>query len=285
MPLRAPAWIVQNVCRGAARRSATRAREAIDGMNRHDIEAAAGLLLAARRERAPLAAERLRQCPAPSLTDAYAIQERVAAELGPVRAWKVGAPSPEAEPVRAPIPAAALHASPAGLAAASFHRIGLEAEIAYRLGRDLPARSEPYTREEVEAAVEAILPAIEIVDTRFADHEAMGALWRLADNQINGGLVLGAAQAAWRSVDPATQPVRLHVDGAVVHEGRGGNSAGDPVRLLVWLANACGAHCGGLRRGQIVTTGTLTGLRFVAPGADVRAVLPGLGEVAVSLHR
>lgn len=253
-------------------------------MEPHEIEAAAGLLLAARRERAPLRAERLEKWRISARAEAYAIQELVAADLGPISAWKVGAPSAEAEPVRAPIPEAAIHASPAVLPAASFHRIGIEAEIAYRLGRDLPARREPYTRGEVEAAIDAALPAIEVVDTRLADHEAMGALWRLADNQINGGLVLGAPQAFWRAVEPSTQPVRLQVDGAAVHEG-GGNSAGDPVRLLVWLANACGTHCGGLRRGQVVTTGTLTGLRFFAPGAEVRAVLPGLGEVAVSFPR
>lgn len=251
-------------------------------MGAHDIETIAGLLLTARRERAPLAAGRLGQWPIATRAEAYAIQERVAAELGPVGAWKVGAPSPEAEPTRAPIPADAIHASPAALPAACFHRIGIEVEIAYRLGRDLPARPDPYSRAEVEAAIEAILPVIEIVDTRLADHEAMGALWKLADNQINGGLVLGAPRAGWHTADPATQPVRLHVNGALVHEGRGGNSAGDPLRLLVWLANACGTHCGGLRRGQVVTTGTLTGLRFVAPGAEIRAALPGLGEVAVS---
>lgn len=251
-------------------------------MKPSDLEAAAGLLLTARREGTPLTADRLGQLPITARADAYAIQELVAAKLGPVGAWKVGAPSPEAEPARAPIQASAVHASPAVLPAASFHRIGIEVEIAYRLGHDLPARPEPYSRAEVEAAIDAILPAIEVVDTRFADHDAMGALWKLADNQLNGGLVLGTPQADWRVVDPATQPVRLHVDGALAHEGRGGNAAGDPIRLLVWLANSCGAHCGGLRRGQVVTTGTLTGLRFVAPGAEIHASLPGLGEVAVS---
>ncbi len=252
-------------------------------MEVHDIEAAAGLLLTARRERRPIPADRLERMPIASRAEAYAIQEAVASALGPVGAWKVGAPSPEAEPARAPILAEAIHASPARLPAAAFHHIGIEVEIAYRLGRDLPPREAPYDRTEVEAAIEAILPTVEIVDTRLADPEAMGPLWKLADNQLNGGLVLGEPLASWRAVDPMTQPVRLQVDGALVHEGRGGNSAGDPMRLLVWLANACGSHCGGLRRGQVVTTGTLTGLRFVAPGAEIRASLPGLGEVALSL--
>ena len=243
----------------------------------------AGRFLAARRPGGALVV------PAPEgalakIEDAYAVQERVVRELGPVGAWKVGAASPTAEPVRAPILAATIHASPATLPAAGFHVIGIEAEIAYRLGADLPPRARPYTAEEVAAAVEGMLPAIELVDTRLADHTAAPPLWKLADNQINGGLVTGPLATEWRRFDPLSQPVRLEVEGTVVAEGRGGNTAGDPFRLLVWLANHLGSEGGGLRGGQIVTTGSLTGLRFVAPGARVRATLEGLGEVAVTLR-
>jgi 2-keto-4-pentenoate hydratase len=220
-----------------------------------------------------------------AVADAYVVQERVVRELGPVGAWKVGAATPSAEPVRAPILAASIHASPVELPASGFHLIGIEAEIAYRLGADLPARDQAYGADEVAAAIAGVLPAIELVDTRLADHASAPPLWKLADNQINWGLVTGPPASGWRRFDPLNQPVRLEVDGTVVAEGRGGNTAGDPFRLLVWLANSCGAHCGGLRRGQIVTTGSLTGLRFVAPGSLVRAVLEGLGEVAVPFTR
>jgi 2-keto-4-pentenoate hydratase len=220
-----------------------------------------------------------------SVADAYAVQEQVVRELGPVGAWKVGAPSPSAEPVRAPILAATIHASPVTLPASSFHVIGIEAEIAYRLGADLPPRDRSYGSEEVGAAIAGMLPAIELVDTRLQDQAAAPALWKLADSQINWGLVTGPLTADWQHFDPSTQPVRLEVDGSLVAQGRGGNTAGDPFRLLVWLANHCGAHCGGLRRGQIVTTGSLTGLRFVAAGTRVRATLEGLGEVTVTIAR
>jgi 2-keto-4-pentenoate hydratase len=245
------------------------------------IDRVAQLFLEARRQGGPLVVPEPEEALA-GVADAYAVQERVVRELGPVGAWKVGAASPSAEPVRAPILAATIHRSPAALPAGGFHVIGIEAEIAYRLGTDLPARTRPYTGEEVAAAIEGMLPAIELVDTRLADHAAAPPLWKLADNQINWGLVTGAPATDWRRFDPLTQPVRLEVDGAVVAEGRGGNTAGDPFRLLVWLADHCGSHCGGLRRGQIVTTGSLTGLRFVAPGARVQATLEGLGRVSVT---
>jgi 2-keto-4-pentenoate hydratase len=40
-----------------------------------------------------------------------------------------------------------------------------------------------------------------------------------------------------------------------------------------------------LRRGQIVTTGSLTGLRWVEPGAEVVAAFEGLGEVRVTFPK
>ena len=98
---------------------------------------AAGLLVRAREEGTTLPAKAT-GFPLAGAAEAYEVQALVAAKVGAVGAWKVGAPSPEAEPVFAPIFADLVHKSPARLPAAAFHRRGIEAEIAYRLGRDLP---------------------------------------------------------------------------------------------------------------------------------------------------
>lgn len=249
-----------------------------------DARRIADLLVEARRTIVPLAPAG--DLPAPeSAEDAYAVQALVAETLGSVGAWKTGAPSPVAEPGMAPILGHLIHSSPAVLPAAGFNRLGVEVEIAYRLGRDLPARPEPYTREEVAAAIDAVMPAIEVVDTRLADPLIEDPFWKLADFQLNGGLVLGTPRSDWQAIDPPSQPVRLTIDGATVVEGRGGNTAGDLMRLMVWLAKNAGRRFGGLRRGQIITTGSLTGLRWVEPGAEIVGVLDGLGEVSVSFPR
>lgn len=244
---------------------------------------AARLLIDARDEGTALPAEAV-SFPVESVAEAYEIQALVAANVGAVAAWKTGAPSPEAEPIMAPIFEGLVHGSPGRLEAAQFHRLGIEAESAYRLGRDLPARERPYTRDEIVASVDAILPAIEIVDSRLAVCEDLDPLWKLADNQINGGLVMGQPIEDWQRVDPMTQPIVLTLDGEVVASGEGGNAAGDPLRLLVWMANNVGDHCGGLRAGQIITTGSLTGLRFVRPGACVVAEFAGLGRAEVTFR-
>ncbi len=248
------------------------------------VERAAALLVGAWRDRRTIPGIPGDARPA-TIDEAYAVQDAVSRALGPVGGWKVGASSPAAEPRRAPLLASRVHEGPATLPAAEFHRVGIEAELALHVARDLPVRPAPYVREEVLAAFDTLHPAIEIVDSRFADREAMDDLSLVADNQSNGAFVYGPALRDWRGRDLAAQPVRLVIDGAVAVERVGGNTAGDPLRGVVWLANHLAAAGQPLRAGQIVTTGSTTGLLWVSPGAAVEAEFPGIGAVRVTIAR
>jgi len=113
-------------------------------------------------------------CRPQSDADAYQIQEAVTRQLGEaVGGWKVGAASPTTAAFCAPIFARMIRPSPASLSATELRLIGIEAEIAFRLGRDLPARAAPYDRAEVTAGA-SLHPAIEVVDLRYADFAALG---------------------------------------------------------------------------------------------------------------
>ena len=240
------------------------------------VQRAAAALLAARRD------ERQFEAPASPPEDAaqaYAIQEAVLRELGPARGWKVGAASPEAEPNRAPL--LAVESSPAELDSARFHMLGIEAEIAFTLAADLPPRDSDYARGDVVAAIASAHAAIEVVDTRFCNWRAAHALWKLADNQSNGSFVHAPGIARWQHIDFTRQPVALYAGDEKLCETVGGNSAGDPLRLLVWLANHLARRGTGLQRGDVITTGSCTGMRFVEPGSRVRAEFPGVGTAQV----
>jgi 2-keto-4-pentenoate hydratase len=226
--------------------------------------------------------------PAPATAqDAYAVQDRVFVALYPGQgagAWKVGGPRPDVEPTAAPIPSASLHASPAHLRAKGFHMIGIEAEIAYRLGSDLPPRAAPYSDEEIAAAISEAVVTIELCDTRLSNWKDASALWRLADFQTNAALVVGSGRKDWRAIDFTRQRAELWIDGALALEATGVHPYGNPIRLFPWLLAHNKGRCGGLRAGNIITTGTWTGIRFVAPGADVIARFPGIGEARVTLQ-
>src|SRR3954468_5748832 len=190
---------------------------------------------------------------------------------------------PSPEPFRAPIREATWRIEAPRLPAALFHVIGVEAEIVYRFARDLPPRATPYARDEVLAAVGSMHPAVEIVDTRFSAFGSVDALNQRADQQNHGALSVGPALQNWSPVDPVRQPVRLTIGGTVRFEGIGENSAVDPVRLLVWMANH-GTHAlGGLRAGQVVTTGSCTGTIFVESGTHIAAAFPGLGAIEIEI--
>lgn len=244
------------------------------------IAAAVELLAAARAPGAAIAppAEEL------SAADAWAIHQASVARLGPVAGWKTGAPTPQAEPIYGEISGDTLVASPATLPVASLRLWAVEAEIAVTFGRDLPARSEPYSPPEILAAVATWHAAIEVLDTAFSDWSAAPALWKLADRQSHGLLVLGAGsrRPPLGALDAA--PVRLLIDGATVYAHQGGNTAGDPTRLLVWLANRLAASERPIRAGDVVTTGSTTPFRQVSAGQRVRVEFEGLAaaELAVA---
>jgi len=222
--------------------------------------------------------------------DAYAVQ----AAFRPL--WddavigrKVGCSSEQSQRlVNSPGPIAgvlfrdALWQQPATIPAAHFFVVGVEAEFGFRLGGDLPARSAPYQREEVSAAVDAVVPLIEICDTRLSEWRTRRIEEITADNAFNGGVVVGAAFEAWRSLDLASHRVALSVDGALKGEGTGALVLGHPLIALTWLANEVSRRGEGLRAGDLVAAGTCTGLHFVSGGSTVEADFgAALGKVKI----
>jgi 2-keto-4-pentenoate hydratase len=247
-------------------------------------EALAGLLVAARQSGAGIAALALAPALVPATADeAYAVQDIVAPQLGRVAGWKVGAPAPGAEPNCAPLFADLMAASPARWPAWRFPLGGIEAEIAFRFGSDLPPRAAPYREDEVWQAVATLHPSIELVQSRFADFRAADKLALLADFGSNGAFCHGPGLGDWRHVDFLRQSARLAVDGKEAASAVGGNAAGHPKRLLAWLVNHRARRGRGLAAGDIVTTGTHTGLVFIAAGATATVHFAGIGEASVTL--
>lgn len=242
-------------------------------MDQRAVAQATELLVAARRTGKLLHALPA-SCRPQTLDDALAIQDATMAALGEsVAGWKVAIVDGRA--VRAPIMASRVFENGAQVAAASMPLLGIEAEIAFRFERDLPPGK--YSYDEVAAAVSAFA-AIEIVDSRFRDHQAVTAQERNADFVTNGGFVRGATAAAWRTLDLTNIAVTLTIGGEVIVKRNGGHAAGDPLKPAVALANDLP---GGIRAGQFVTTGTYTGLTFAKPGQAVVAEFREVGRVEV----
>lgn len=241
------------------------------------IDNAASHLLAARRSGIGISA--LNAHPS-TLEEAFAVQDRLGEMLGErVAGWKAGF-TEAGEVLQGAMFASTVLESGASYAPTRF-TAGYEGELAFRFLRDLPPRKEAYSREEVMAAV-AILPAIEIVATRFANPAIARPLDRIADNNVNGGFVAGPEIRDWQSIDLANLKVTFAVDGKVVLQKTGNHPAGDPFAPALALANRL-REGRGISAGQVITTGAPTGCIPVARGSGIAITFESIGTVTLSL--
>ncbi|MBT9332868.1 2-keto-4-pentenoate hydratase [Paracidobacterium acidisoli] len=237
-------------------------------------------LLRARRDVRPI--RELPEAVRPhSLEEAYALQDLMAEALGPIGGWKIGALSPEATPLYCPMPLWGGFASSGSVIAEPLRRLrGIEAEIAFLLGQDLPPRVQPYSREEIVAAIASAHPVIELLESGYDDPDTVERFSFLGDLQINGGFAFGEAIPDWTTVDLSRESVTVTVDDMVRFEGTASNSAGtDLLRLVEYLANQGSARTGGLLAGQWVTTGSWSGKTHAAAGSTVEVRFSTCGSV------
>ena len=243
---------------------------------------AARMLVAARRERRLI--ERLPlDCRPGDLAAGYAVQAQVAGMLGAIGGWKIGAADPGGTPLHAPIFAQEIHPSGVTLAAKEFTGAIIEAEIAFRLRQDLPVGDVAHDAASVARAVERV-PALEIYRSRYREPDAAEEAEQLADCLANGGLIVGVGvgigvESVMSGGVMPTWDIDLAVDDTLKQVRAARHPAGDPLQLVVWLANHLN-RCGGLlSAGQVVTTGAL----LLAPiGRSVRGECQGLGSVSAS---
>ncbi|NIR38163.1 MAG: hydratase [Actinobacteria bacterium] len=158
-----------------------------------------------------------------------------------------------------------------------------EPEFAFRLGRTLGPGDGPYEVDTVMGAVDALLPSIEVPDSRFVDFSAVGERQLIADDGCAHEYVVGAAGPdTWRDVDLAEHAVSISAGPGREHAGKGGNALGDPRVALTWLVNEVTALGGSVEAGQIVMTGACAVPLPVEPGDAVVADFGPLGTVTAS---
>ena len=110
-------------------------------------------------------------------------------------------------------------------------------------------------------------PAMEIADSRWPAN-APGLL-KLADSMGNGAFIAGTPLRDWRKLDLDNLAVTLTHDGSVIVRGNSARILGNPLLAVIALANAQPLPSGGLKRGQIVTTGSCTTPLAPKPGIHV----------------
>lgn len=224
----------------------------------------------------------------------YAIQACLPEASGQqVRGWKIAATSTAGQRhinVSGPLAGRILAGQvlpPGAVVPAHGNRMRVaEPEMAFMLGRDLPARLEPYTEAEVMAAVAGLHPSLEIPNSRFAVFTQAGEAQLLADNACAHQFILGPqAPDLWRTLDLSQHPVRATVrqpDGRRwTREGSGAAVLGDPRTAMSWLVNELSGLGLDLHAGQFVTTGTCMPPVELTEGDEVLADFGALGHLSM----
>lgn len=152
----------------------------------------------------------------------------------------------------------------------------IEPEVAFVLKNDLTGPR--VTVAQALAAVDFVLPALEIIDSRVRDWK-IGLLDTIADNASSGGVVLGSRPSPVEVIDLRVAGCLFHVNGKLIATGAGGAVLGSPLTALVWLANTLGERGVKLGAGEVVLSGSITAAAPVAAGDSVTATIAGLGSV------
>ncbi|MGV8986852.1 MAG: 2-oxo-hept-4-ene-1,7-dioate hydratase [Cypionkella sp.] len=227
--------------------------------------------------------------PQAGLDDAYAIQAAlVARKLAAGRrgiGWKIGLTSramQEALKITTPDSGILfddmLFHSGDTVPKGRFIQARVEAEIAFVLRA--PLSGAQVTRADVIAATEAVVPSLEILDTRILRTDPVTGKARtivdtIADNAANAGIVLGDTRHKVDAFDQRWVGAIVQRDGVVEETGLGAGVLNDPVTGIVWLVQRLARYGQGISAGDIVLSGSFirpveapSGSRFDADFGD-----------------
>ena len=154
----------------------------------------------------------------------------------------------------------------------------IEAEIAFILGRDLD--DERLGTADVIAAIDWVLPALEIVDSRVAGWN-IRITDTVADNASSGLFVLGHTPRRLADVDVLDCGMVMERAGEPVSTGIGRACLGSPLNATLWLARVMAQAGRPLKAGDVVLSGALGPMVAVTQGSRFEARIDGLGTVAV----
>lgn len=151
-----------------------------------------------------------------------------------------------------------------------------EPEIAFKLKAPL---SGVITAEQALAAVEAIAPAIEVIDSRYRNFK-FSLSDVIADNCSSTGFIVGPWSPG--DTDISKLNMQLLVDGAVAAEDDSSAILDHPLNSLIEAARCISESGEELKAGQIILAGAATAAIALAPRQRIEVNVETLGSCGFS---
>jgi len=154
----------------------------------------------------------------------------------------------------------------------------VEAEIAFILKKDLAGPG--CNIADVLAATDFIMPAVEIIDSRYKDFK-FDLKSVIADNSSSSRYVTGARSMPVQDVDLKTLGVVLKINGETVDVAAGAAVLGHPATSIAMLANMLSERGEILKAGTFILSGAITAAHAVARGDNVTVMFQDLGTLTM----
>ena len=155
----------------------------------------------------------------------------------------------------------------------------VEAEVAFVTSKELRGRN--ISVDEVLDATELVVPALEIIDSRYKDFK-FDLTSVMADNSSSRGFVVGSHAAGPRDFDWSTLGVVMQKNGEVVELGAGAAVLDNPAASVAMLADMLADIDEYIPAGTFVMTGGITAAVLAEPGDSFNVRYQELGSVTLS---
>ena len=132
----------------------------------------------------------------------------------------------------------------------------------------------------VMAAVDFVLPAVEVIDSRYRDFK-FDLKSVIADNTSSSRFVIGGRSRDLDELDLRTLGVVLEINGEVKTMAAGAAVLGHPLAAVAMLANHLGARGQEIPAGTFIMTGGVTEAVAVKAGDSVLIRYQDLGSVSM----
>ena len=132
----------------------------------------------------------------------------------------------------------------------------------------------------VLAAIDFVLPAVEIIDSRYRDFK-FDLKSVVADNTSAAGFVVGGRSRDLADLDLRTLGVCLEKNGQIVAMAAGAAVVGHPAAAVAMLANHLGTRGQHIPAGSFIMTGGVTEAIAVAKGDHINVRFQDLGNVSM----
>ena len=155
----------------------------------------------------------------------------------------------------------------------------VEQEIAFVMGARLQGPS--VNAADVIRATDFVLPALEIVDSRYNGRGKTLLVDSISDAASCGFVVLGGNPARLTDIDVRRVSGSLSINGDIMETGTAQAVMGNPVNAVAWLANKLAEFDVAMEPGDVILSGSFIKAVPFDAGDSVLALFDQLGEVSL----